>query len=73
MARKRNAIETEPLKVSVTPQIHAYLEQLLPTGLYGKTKTEAAHFLLSRALDDMLAAGRLRPPRAQRRKAQRKT
>ena len=62
MARQRNRIGTEKIKLSTTPQVQDYLEQLLQTGLYGKTPTEAAEQVLTRALDNMVAAGRLKVP-----------
>jgi len=63
MARKPNDIETVPLPLSTTPQVVGYLKQLLKTGLYGKNATEAAERVLSRTLERMVDAGRLKPPR----------
>jgi hypothetical protein len=63
MGRQRNAVKTRTLKVSTTPQVIGYLQQLLKTGLYGKNPAEAAHILLTRTLDGMLSSGRLQAPR----------
>lgn len=73
VARPPNTIDTEAIKISTTPQVQDYLRQLLQTGLYGKTVSEAAHLVLTRSLDDMVAAGRLRvPPARNRRRRSRK-
>lgn len=63
MPRKRNDLKTEILPLSTTPHVVGYLRQLLKTGLYGKNATEAAERLLTRTLEQLLAAGRIKPPR----------
>ena len=62
MPRTPNRIETQTLKISTTPHVLEYLQQLIETGLYGKNVSEAAHMLITRSLDEMLAAGRLVQP-----------
>jgi hypothetical protein len=52
-ARKRNTVETLPLKLSTTPQIHARLDELALTGLFGKSKTEVAEELLRAKLREV--------------------
>jgi hypothetical protein len=64
MARKPNDIKTVPISLSTTPQVEGYLKQLLKTGLYGKNAADAAERLLTRTLEEMLRAGRIKPPRS---------
>lgn len=59
MPRKPNNVRTKPIRISATPQIHGYLGLVLKTGLYGKTTTEAAERVLTRALEEMLKDGRV--------------
>ncbi len=63
MPRKPNELKTEPLTIAATPQVVAYLKQLLKTGFYGKNPADAAERLLARTLERMVDAGRLKPPR----------
>jgi hypothetical protein len=63
MPRKPNDLKTEELRLSTTPQVVGYLKRLLRTGLYGKNPADAAERLLTRALEQLLAAGRIKPPR----------
>ena len=63
MPRPRNDLKTEPLTLATTPQVVAYLKQLLKTGLYGKNPADAAERLLTRTLEQLLRAGRIKPPR----------
>ena len=60
MARKPNAIPTVSVKLSTTPQVQEYLEQLAKTGLYGKTATEAAERLVAERVRELLRDGFLR-------------
>ena len=52
-ARKKNQIETLPLKLSTTRQIHERLDQLALTGVFGKSKTEVAEELLRAKLREV--------------------
>lgn len=42
------------LKISVGPKVYAYLEQLVATGLFGWTPTDAAERLLCQQLSQIL-------------------
>ena len=63
MPRPRNDLKTEPLTLATTPLVVGYLKQLLRTGLYGKNPADAAERLLSRTLEQLLRAGRIKLPR----------
>ena len=63
MPRKPNDLPTEELRLSTTPQVVGYLKRLLRTGLYGKNPADAAERLLTRALEENLKEGRIKPPR----------
>jgi hypothetical protein len=52
-ARQKNSIETLPLKLSTTRQIHERLDQLVLTGIFGKSKTEVAEELLRAKLREI--------------------
>lgn len=54
MPRKANAVATETLKLSTTPQTLAALDELVATGLFGKTRTEAAEQLLRERLRELV-------------------
>jgi hypothetical protein len=54
MSRTKNQLDTVLITVSTTPPIKRYLEQLVPTGLYGKNIAEAAERLLARSIDQLL-------------------
>jgi len=51
MGRPKNDLETETFTVSTTPQVVAYLNDLVSTGLYGKNKAEAAGKLIVKSLE----------------------
>ena len=63
MPRKPNDLPTEELRLSTTPQVVDYLKRLLRTGLYGKNPADAAERLLTRALEEKLKEGSIKPPR----------
>ena len=63
MPRKPNDLKTEPLTIATTPQVVAYLKQLLRTGFYGKNPADAAERLLARTLEEMLKEGSIKAPR----------
>jgi hypothetical protein len=46
MPRGRNSIGTKKLHLSTTPEVLSALDALVQTGLFGKTRTEAAEELL---------------------------
>lgn len=60
MARKPNQIEAVGLKFSTTPQVKLHLEQLVRTGLYGRTTSDAVDRLLGEALRRLMQEGILR-------------
>ena len=45
------------LKVRTTARVVAYLEELVATGLYGKTHNEAADRLISQAIVQLVRDG----------------
>jgi len=59
MARKRNQVATVSITISTTPAVAAYLDDLVQTGLYGKTPSEAAERLVSRGLERLIHEGKL--------------
>jgi len=63
MPRHPNDLKTEELTLATTPQVVAYLRQLLKTGLYGKNPADAAERLLTRTLEQLLDGGKIKPPR----------
>lgn len=58
-ARKPNSQKTKPVKIGATPQIIEYLQQLVGRGLYGKTPTEVASNLVSKAIESLIERGHL--------------
>lgn len=60
-ARKPNSQKTKPVKISTTPQVKEYLQQLVGHGLYGKTPSEVASTLVSRGIESLLERGHLKP------------
>ena len=60
MPRRPNAIATVVVKVSTTPLAAAYLDELVATGLYGKTQPEAAERLITRSLEALVESGVLK-------------
>jgi len=61
--RPPNKLETVSFPISTTPQVKAQLLQLVETGHYGKTETEAAEKLITQALERLEIAGRIQPIR----------
>ena len=60
MPRAENPIATVIVKVSTTEAVKAYLEELVPTGLYGKTVPEVADRLISEGIRRLIASGELK-------------
>jgi hypothetical protein len=58
--RKPNKSKPKILYLHVAPEMRRYLEQLIPTGLYGKTAPEVAVSLLSRELERIVKDGFLK-------------
>jgi len=57
VARQRNDLPTQELRVSTTPQVIALLRSLVATGLYGKNPAEAAERILAEKLRQLRAEG----------------
>ena len=60
MARKPNNIETAELKIRTTPLVHRYLDSLVASGLYGKTRPDAAERLITRSIELLIKDGSLK-------------
>lgn len=52
--------EPETLELEVTPQVVAYLEGLVSTGLYGVTVEEAAERLMCQEIRRLIVEGYIR-------------
>lgn len=57
MARPRNIVETVVITISTTAAVHAYLEGLAETGLFGKNAAEAAERLVALGIQDQIKQG----------------
>lgn len=68
MAKPRNILQTTQFTVSTTPQVTAYLEQLVLTGFYGKNYAEAAERLIADALEEFVETGKLQKLKPSRRR-----
>lgn len=60
MARPKNTIEAVQVTVSIPMGLHVYMEQLLNSGLYGRTVSEAMYLIVNQKVHDLLATGRLK-------------
>lgn len=61
MARQRNDLPTQELRVSTTPQVIELLRSLVTTGLYGKNPAEATERILAEKLRELIAEGAVKP------------
>ncbi len=59
MAREPNPIETVEIKVRTTPVVSRYLEALVASGLYGKSRSEAAERLIAAGIQSLIREGTL--------------
>ena len=59
MARSKNVAGTVAITVSTTAEVKQYLELLAAGALYGKNAAEAANFLLSESLRELVREGTL--------------
>jgi hypothetical protein len=57
MPRRPNNVSTVIIKISTTPKVAAYLNQLVAGGLYGKTRPEAAERLIAKGVENLLREG----------------
>ncbi len=54
MPRPKNKVATVKIRVAATHGTARYLEQLVKTGLFGKTPPEAAERLITRGIESLL-------------------
>jgi len=66
MPRSPNHLPTVTITVSTTPQIQAYLVELVSTGLFGKNSAEAAERLIARSVEQLSREGMIPRGRARR-------
>jgi hypothetical protein len=66
MAKLSNPVPTVQFTISTTPQVGAYLDQLLATGFYGKNRADAAEKVITSTLKQMLRDGELSPSTGRR-------
>jgi hypothetical protein len=60
VARTPNNIATKMIHISTTPKVYEYLEDLVLSGLYGKSPAEAAERLIGRGVEALMRDGSLR-------------
>jgi len=63
MAKPQNLVSTQQVTISTTPQVLAYLSQLVATGLYGKNLAEAAERIVVKSVESLLKEGILKSVR----------
>jgi hypothetical protein len=59
MARPENTQDSVEIRISTTPMVKKYLQQLVDSGTWGKNVTEAAERIISTSLDGMVRRGEL--------------
>lgn len=57
--RPKNILKTKPVRISLTEPVIENLETLVPSGLYGKSATEAAALLIARGIEQLQKDGQL--------------
>lgn len=60
MAREPNPLPSEQLRITTTRRVLEYLDELVQTGLYGRSRPEAAERLLIRSLQTLIDNGTLK-------------
>lgn len=60
MARPVKLIPSERIVVTTTPQVVAYLDDIVRAGLYGATRAEVAKSLIVRGIEDLIDKGVIR-------------
>jgi hypothetical protein len=58
MARPKNILKTVTLTISTNRPLMARLENLVSSGLFGKSSTEAAERLIAKGIQDLVEEGR---------------
>lgn len=59
MPREPNPLPSEQLRITTTRSVLGYLDELVLTGLYGRSRPEAAERLLTRSLEELIDSGTL--------------
>ena len=59
MGRTPNKLDTIEVTIRTTPPVAAYLDELVQTGLYGKSRSEAAERLVTREIEALISEGTL--------------
>ena len=59
MARPKNPLTSDKLRITITPQLREELEMLVQTGRYGMNVNEAIHRLISEAVAAAFEKGRV--------------
>lgn len=54
MGRTPNKLDTVEVTLRTTPQVAKYLDDLLNSGLYGKTRSEVAERLVTREIEALI-------------------
>jgi hypothetical protein len=60
MSRSRNPLGAKQLRYSGNRVIAEYLEEMVKTGLYGRTPGEAAERLVSQGIERLIQQGTIR-------------
>lgn len=56
VARTKNQTATESIRISTTPQISAFLDELASAGVFGKNRAEVAEELMRMKLRELIEA-----------------
>ncbi len=67
MPREPNAIQTVEVKIRTTPVVADYLQALVASGLYGKSRSEAAERLVTAGIQTLIGEGVLVARKTKRR------
>ncbi len=59
MPRPQNQLDTVEIKLRTTPQVAKYLDELLQSGLFGKTRPEVAERLITQEIQALINDGKL--------------
>lgn len=59
MGRTPNKLDTIGVTIRTTPPVAVYLDELVQTGLYGKSRSEAAERLVTREIEVLISEGTL--------------
>ena len=59
MGRNATPVKTVPIKITTTAVLAKYLDALVDSGLYGKSRTEAAERLVAKGVEALIQEGTL--------------